>query len=72
MSASRILVWIVQYRYDQILNCKLLCSIHKHKTLEFLLLRETVIVSEKAKSRYYTSVLSPIFFDHIFVVKNIN
>ena len=38
MSASRILVWIVQYDYDRFLNYRWLYSINSHKTLEFLLL----------------------------------
>ena len=38
MSASRILVWIVQYDYDRFLNYIWLYSINSHKTLEFLLL----------------------------------
>ena len=38
MSASRILVWIVQYDHDRFLNYRWLYSINSHKTLEFLLL----------------------------------
>ena len=49
MSASRILIWIVQYGYDQILNCKWLCSINKHKTLEFLLLPRNSHCFRKSK-----------------------